>query len=432
MSNTKSNTSRQSLLINYSRKTHFVLALLLIAVLAILVVSSASVYALLNRRHMRNVLTTNARIGISATCHASLEMLDPELIDDIDSDTDLSELFSYQRMMNNLNDLCINVEAQRIYLVKPIDGTFYCLWDTSSDNRHDLLPMTLDALQSTGFDGVIAFELAEPGTTTVHINRGVAPLYYHGEVIAIVGVEFSNGYVNEAYSTTTWFMWLMISGLVVTMSALFVITLLLFRQDYRYQQQLFDLANRDSVTNLPNRRYLFNYLKDYLGEPESPHADRSMAAFFIDLDHFKSVNDSSGHEAGDVLLRQVADFLSDTIIKSVGARGHAVLTARLGGDEFVQLITDADVLFATEYANSLEQQFTECLQMTDYIQGFQGNISIGVAVFPQHTTHYNDLVKYADIAMYHSKNDSPNKVTVYDPSMGDHIEGVTLSVRNIR
>jgi diguanylate cyclase (GGDEF)-like protein len=164
-------------------------------------------------------------------------------------------------------------------------------------------------------------------------------------------------------------------------------------------------ARRDAMVGLPNRVFLLEALQHELG------FNRKLALMFIDLDGFKTVNDTYGHDAGDVLLQILSKAFSDI----VGKRG---LTARLGGDEFAILLTgnscetDARVIAASINALCVSP-FT--------MDGRVANVgaSIGIALLPDHKVSADELMRRADVAMYEAKTSGRNMMRMFDPDLDD-------------
>jgi diguanylate cyclase (GGDEF)-like protein len=275
-------------------------------------------------------------------------------------------------------------------------------------------------------------DVHDPGDSSASINEGALPLYSDDDVVAIVCVEFSSRYANDAYNTAALNTNLLIGSLAVMMAVLFAVSVALARMNQRNQQHLFDMANKDVITGLPNRRYLFSYLADLFGQASPRQPDSPVVALFIDIDNFKAVNDGAGHDVGDHLLASIGGFLAEALSQVAMSTRHECLTARLGGDEFVQLLVGADMELATTYVCMLMERFSLTPDLLEYIGPYDVSLSIGIAACPEHATEFNDLVKFADIAMYHSKAQGKHSYTVYDPDMGHHVEGYTLSVREVR
>lgn len=185
----------------------------------------------------------------------------------------------------------------------------------------------------------------------------------------------------------------------------------------RADQQIEYLATHDSLTGLPNRA-MFGQLLHFAIEAARRH-DRRFAVLFIDLDRFKIINDSLGHGAGDALLVEVAGRLRH------GVRASDVV-ARLGGDEFVVILNEAaDIDGIERAAGSLLAVLSQPLQLN----GHECHItaSIGIAVYPTDGTDEQTLTKYADIAMYHAKEEGKNRFRFFSNEVKTQsIETLTL------
>jgi diguanylate cyclase len=149
----------------------------------------------------------------------------------------------------------------------------------------------------------------------------------------------------------------------------------------------------DELTGLGNRRCLSAVLDAFFAEFD-PTAPRQLAFLFIDLDHFKEINDTFGHPAGDQLLRQMGPRLSACL-------RERDLLVRLGGDEFVALLLDGDAVFATTVAQRLSDALAKPFQL-DTMKATV-SASIGIALAPADATDSAALLWCADIAMYRAK-----------------------------
>ena len=166
-------------------------------------------------------------------------------------------------------------------------------------------------------------------------------------------------------------------------------------------------AHHDALTNLPNRSLLLDRLNQGI-----KRADRNgtiLAVFFIDVDNFKKINDSLGHHIGDKVLIRIAERLSSM------TRGEDTL-ARLGGDEFTII---AECSSSAQFASRLAQDVLDLLQEPITIEGHTLHLSasIGISFYPQDALSVQDLLKYADAAMYKAKNDGKNTYRFYSPEM---------------
>lgn len=175
----------------------------------------------------------------------------------------------------------------------------------------------------------------------------------------------------------------------------------------RQQVKLQHLAHHDALTELPNR-ILFN---DRLNQAvQKAKRNQSLfALFFVDLDHFKQINDSLGHTVGDALLQAVTTRLTKTI------RGEDTL-ARLGGDEFTIIM---ESLFQPQDASILAEKIINVLQQPIQIDEHTLYISssIGISLFPKDATDAVSLLKYADAAMYRAKEEGRNNFQFYSAEM---------------
>jgi diguanylate cyclase (GGDEF)-like protein/PAS domain S-box-containing protein len=174
------------------------------------------------------------------------------------------------------------------------------------------------------------------------------------------------------------------------------------------EERLWWLANHDPLTGLPSRTLFQARLSKALAETEQNRTP--VCLLLIDLDDFKDVNDSFGHDAGDALLKETARRL----FKMVTACDTA---ARLGGDEFAVLLTDPSLLdqgvaFAESIIKSLNQPLFSYAG-----QSIATRASIGMAMYPDHAAEPAELLKAADIALYRSKAAGRNRVTMYAPAM---------------
>jgi diguanylate cyclase (GGDEF)-like protein/PAS domain S-box-containing protein len=177
------------------------------------------------------------------------------------------------------------------------------------------------------------------------------------------------------------------------------------------------VALHDSVTHLPNR-VMFNQRLEQAIAQAQRHA-RKLALMFIDLDRFKVINDTLGHEIGDVLLREVAERLKNNL------RGGDIV-ARLGGDEFVVLLEDVD---ATGGINSVAEKLTVAMTASFTVADREVHVtgSIGISMYPADARDARSLMKYADIAMYRAKEQGRNTFQFYSDQINMHsVERLTL------
>ncbi|MBS1205047.1 MAG: diguanylate cyclase [Proteobacteria bacterium] len=174
-------------------------------------------------------------------------------------------------------------------------------------------------------------------------------------------------------------------------------------------RQLSYSASHDALTHLANRVSFENHLKRLLLTVQEFHQRHALV--FIDLDRFKAVNDSSGHAAGDTLLREIASLMLSML------RSTDIL-ARLGGDEFGLLLPDCNV----ESARYISVRIVEAIN--DYHFMWEGRLhhvgaSAGISLIDETNCQASEVMSQADIACYSSKNNGRGIVTVYEPQQGE-------------
>ena len=171
-------------------------------------------------------------------------------------------------------------------------------------------------------------------------------------------------------------------------------------------------ANYDMLTDLPNRRLLSERLNQEI--KRSIRHKHFGAVLFLDIDHFKTINDSLGHAVGDNLLKQLAQRIKNRI------RGEDII-ARLGGDEFIILISEAgdNVNDATDNAVSFADEILRLFNKPFIINDHEIHvtISIGITVFPLTETTPEKLLQKADLALYEAKETGRNTVRLFLPEM---------------
>ena len=196
-----------------------------------------------------------------------------------------------------------------------------------------------------------------------------------------------------------------------------VVTLHDVTEHKAFARELRHMAFHDALTALPNRALFIDRVEHALAR--AARHNRRVAVAFLDLDNFKVVNDSLGHEAGDQLLIEVAGRICDSL-----RPGDTV--ARLGGDEFTFLLEDIGT--EAEALRAIERLGQRLRQPAD-VQGRQlfPGASIGLALGTPGQDQAEDLLRNADLAMYHAKADGKNRCAVFDPTMNaDAVERLEL------
>lgn len=220
-------------------------------------------------------------------------------------------------------------------------------------------------------------------------------------------------------------------GLMLLVSAKRLNHSILESLNSRQQRELAEQTIRrqalyDELTDLPNRRLFLDNLRQELSS--AIRHRRFGAVFFVDLDRFKSINDSLGHAVGDKLLKQVAQRIKSRLRNEDTA-------ARIGGDEFTVLLPDVGrnqelaTIHATDIADQIRQLFEAPFNIEEH--EIHMTLSIGIALFPLDATA-DDLLKHADVAMYQAKNDGRNSVRLFSADMQDAINQHRIIEKGLR
>lgn len=170
------------------------------------------------------------------------------------------------------------------------------------------------------------------------------------------------------------------------------------------------LAYFDALTDLPNREWLGEYLSQSISEAKLGNG--SVAVLYLDLDQFKRINDTLGHETGDALLRLVAERLTGAVESVNGGDSVRAQLARVGGDEFILILSGRPT---ADCAQRLAEQIQAALARPILHGGYEFVVtpSIGIAQFPEHGSDAQTLLKNADGAMYEAKASGRNQYRVY-------------------
>ncbi|CAN5352830.1 hypothetical protein BH11PSE11_BH11PSE11_22250 [soil metagenome] len=181
------------------------------------------------------------------------------------------------------------------------------------------------------------------------------------------------------------------------------------------------LAHHDALTGLPNRVLLEDRIEQAMAH--SVRSGKKVALLFLDLDRFKNINDACGHVIGDAVLQSVAERLRAAV-------RNTDTVSRLGSDEFVLLSELDDQEAATELGNKLKTVMKHPVRVE--ANEFNLTFSIGVALYPDHATDREALMKNANIAMYYAKESGRNMLAHYSRDMSDRAEYRNLMESNLR
>jgi diguanylate cyclase len=166
--------------------------------------------------------------------------------------------------------------------------------------------------------------------------------------------------------------------------------------------QLSDQANRDPLTHLYNRRYLDSSLLQAMARCQ--RARQPLALILVDIDRFKKINDTHGHQAGDQVLISLGEQLAGM------ARADDV-ACRYGGEEFILVLPGMSLDTACDRAEELRASFA-CKLVAYGDVSLQATLSIGIAVYPEHGASADALIRSADIALYQAKDAGRNRIGV--------------------
>jgi len=178
------------------------------------------------------------------------------------------------------------------------------------------------------------------------------------------------------------------------------------------EQEIEELAYYDPLTHLPNRRLMIDRIKHAMAA--STRSSNEGALLFLDLDHFKDINDTLGHDIGDLLLQQVAERLTSCLREND-------TVSRFGGDEFVVLLEGLSskpmeaAAQAEDIANKILSSINLPYQLINH--HYNSSASIGISLFDDHKYGVDELLKQADIALYQAKDDGRNTLRFFDPQM---------------
>jgi diguanylate cyclase (GGDEF)-like protein/PAS domain S-box-containing protein len=182
------------------------------------------------------------------------------------------------------------------------------------------------------------------------------------------------------------------------------------------------LAHHDMLTGLPNRAYVVERLSTILALAR--RHGTLVAIMLVDMDHFKTVNDSLGHQSGDALLKEVAARIKQVL-------READMMSRLGGDEFLVILAD---FAAPEDAAKVADKLLETISAPIALEGAQlsANASIGISVFPRDGDNADDLIRHADAAMYSAKEHGRGHSRFYTPGLADAAAGTRARESRLR
>ncbi len=178
----------------------------------------------------------------------------------------------------------------------------------------------------------------------------------------------------------------------------------------RAEEELRYLANYDMLTSLPNRTLFLDRLEHAILQAQ--RNNNSIALLFIDLDNFKNINDTLGHNYGDLLLKEAARIISHCVRKDD-------TVSRIGGDEFTVILENiSDAVSVFHIAEKIIEAFKQTIQISERL--ITSSPSIGISLYPEDASNSSSLVKFADTAMYFAKSQGKNNFQFYSDDMNQN------------
>lgn len=391
-----------------------------IAVISALVVLVFAIAVFLNWKNtdeLTGITETSIKSELISISLAAAEILDVEAFDSYNSKEDVAaDQEAYDEVLAALRALQSSVGAEYIYALKEIGGEYYFIFDTDSETNTLFFQYEIYPVHVAAFRGERSADVLNVQDEYGSFNTGAVPIYLDGKIIGIICTDIEDTLLIESTNASIRNSVILAAALVIVLAALMWFLLYLLKKIKKMQENLHHMANNDTITGLPNRRYLFEYLDGHMAYQK----DVPFALVFIDLDNFKSVNDLAGHDAGDELLRKIGHFLND---ESKNAKtfhpsaGYLNVSARVGGDEFIQVYPGAAtkedaVLIAEHLFEAFKPE-----KISRYIEQYKVGLSIGIALYPYHSENYHAIIKYADSAMYEAKRAGKSQYRVYTEGM---------------
>ncbi|MGD9559951.1 MAG: diguanylate cyclase [Oscillospiraceae bacterium] len=395
---------------------------IVVAVFIVVILALVVGLDVMNTRAQRHLLEESIQKQLMSITLAARDRLDVDAIAAYNSLEDVeADLEHYIQARAELRKLAGETGADYIYVLKYIGDEVMFVMDTDEEDEAIFIPYDAAAVHMEAFAGHEIAGVMNVEDEYGSYNTAAVPVWKDGHVIAVVSTDIEDYFLKESIGQGVRSQVILVGAMVLVLAAMAVMMVFLLSRVERMQRELSALAHRDTVTGLPNRQYLMEYLE----EKTKGATDKPFALFFIDLDNFKSVNDTAGHDTGDELLRRVAVFLETSLESSRVFRpapGALNIAARIGGDEFVLAVDGiADEVGAAQTARQLLDEFSAGA-FKHYEEKYGLGMSIGIALYPKNTRNFHVLIKFADMAMYHAKHGGKNDYRIYEEDMEPKME----------
>jgi len=319
-----------------------------------------------------------------------------------------------QRINNNIDGL------KRLTLDNTLQQENIKNLQTLIQSRIKLLSMVIDTRRKLGLNAAIKqIENQHTDALSIQIQQTLQDVKNQEEML--LAQRFAARQIQRQKTIT-----ILVIGNIISLSIIIICFILLKLELLRRlkteqlmkqsETELIHLAYFDPLTGLPNRTQLLEKLKNYLAYASANN--EKIALLFFDIDHFKNINDSLGHELGDDLLKTVSTHLSQFV-------GENNFVARLASDEFLIVIKG---IIATDGLSSFAELLLKSLKNIFIIKDHRIYItaSIGISVFPHHGSDASTLMKNAEIAMYQAKEKGRNSHLICTLEITQHVKKRSL------
>ena len=317
------------------RKSHFLsVSILLMVVFSILVILITVLITLKNTADLTEILEDSIKSRLISTSVAARGLIDADAFDSYNSIGDIrNDIDAYDRTLDNLRELKTQAGATYIYALKQLGGDYHFVFDTDEESDTLFDEYTISTVHERAFLGEDCAGIMNVDDEYGSFNTGAVPIWRNSKIVGIIRTDIADEYIQENRTASQRNQYALFALLIITMGIMVTIVAILLHNVKKMNRKLFEMANFDVLTGLPNRQYLLSYL-DSLSEKSLKNGE-PFAFLLIDLDNFKQVNDGAGHDAGDDLLCQFGKYLNTTSENAKAFRPPAGLlnvSARIGGD----------------------------------------------------------------------------------------------------
>jgi len=329
------------------------------------------------------------RLGKALTMNQQIQPLGVSAVHEIASAAELAAVLLWthnmeREMLTLTASVGANRQAMRVLEILAVEGGASCVAELVADSReHFFCPDVRDGIITAGLEAKFCY--LKPGSVSVH------PLVISDRLVGVLELVGRDGDPHfqenlELFETITEHL------------ALALNSAMLFEHFEQW-------ATHDALTGIANHRHLHEFLHQRVHEAE--RNKQEVGVLMIDVDHFRAFNEEEGHDAGDEVLRLVADALKHCI------RPYD-LAARYGGEEFTVVMPGSNVATAMSIAARIRERVQETSYMTRQGRERHVTVSIGCALYPETAEDVSGLIKAADAALYEAKRAGRNRTVLYN------------------